>query len=166
MILKDKFINYGYHTEDFIHIRSSYSLSNVREETLSKNMDIVIEWLKNQFFSMEEIIKMTIVHPDLLMLSKNKLDNKLRFLNVLGYDENEIHKIIKSFPSILSLSENKIKKRISDLEKLNYSKKKYLNVNNTDKVELHIKKFVAGDKGSLFKIPLKAFFRMSLAIIR
>ena len=84
MSLKEEFIKVGYTENDYNEIRNSYSLINMKDETISIHLkDIFAFFLKNGY-SKEEVIKMTKSLPQIYSLSKENMKQKIDFYDSIG----------------------------------------------------------------------------------
>ena len=112
MSLKEEFIKVGYTENDYNEIRNSYSLINMKDETISIHLkDIFAFFLKNGY-SKEEVIKMTKSLPQIYGYSIENMKQKIEDIMVLGYSKEEVIKMTKSLPQIYSLSKENMKQKI------------------------------------------------------
>ena len=112
MSLKEEFIKVGYTENDYNEIRNSYSLINMKDETISIHLkDIFAFFLKNGY-SKEEVIKMTKSLPQIYGYSIENMKQKIEDIMLLGYSKEEVIKMTKSLPQIYSLSKENMKQKI------------------------------------------------------
>ena len=112
MSLKEEFIKVGYTENDYNEIRNSYSLINMKDETISIHLkDIFAFFLKNGY-SKEEVIKMTKSLPQIYGYSIENMKQKIEDIMLLGYSKEEVIKMTKSMPSIYGLSKENMKQKI------------------------------------------------------
>ena len=126
MSLKEEFIKVGYTENDYNEIRNSYSLINMKDETISIHLkDIFAFFLKNGY-SKEEVIKMTKSLPQIYGYSIENMKQKIEDIMLLGYSKEEVIKMTKSMPSIYGLSKENMKQKIEDIMVLGYSKEEVI----------------------------------------
>ena len=115
-------INLGYSKKEAEAIISSFTIVNLKDETLCKNITKNFNYLIGLGYTKVDVIKMTKSFPSLYSYSKETIEDKISFLISLGYTKTDVIKMTKLLPSLYSYSKENIEEKISFLISLGYTK--------------------------------------------
>ena len=116
----------GYTEYDINKIINTYPISNMREDTLVKNIKRNYTFLIELGYSQEEVIKMTKSFPSIFNYSIESIKQKIEDIKQLGYSQEEVIKMTKSLPTIFGLSIENMKQKIEDIKQLGYSQEEVI----------------------------------------
>ena len=129
--LRKFFIELGYKEEEYEIIVNTYSLSNLKVETLLNKVKENYNFLIELGYSREDVIKMTKISPAIYSLSIETIKQKIEDLKKLGYSREDVIKITKTLPAIYGYSIKNIKQKIEDLKELGYSREDVIKMTKT-----------------------------------
>ena len=115
-------INLGYSKKEAEAIISSFTIVNLKDETLCKNITKNFNYLIGLGYTKVDVIKMTKSFPSLYSYSKETIEDKISFLISLGYTKTDVIKMTKLLPSLYSYSKENIEEKIAFLISLGYTK--------------------------------------------
>ena len=124
--LKELFLKLGYNENEYVEIVNTYSIIDMKAETLLKKIKEIYDFLISLGYSKEEVIKMTKSLPQIYGLSIENINQKIEDMEELGYSREEIIKMTKSLPFIYGLRIENIKQKIEDMEELGYSREEVI----------------------------------------
>ena len=118
----------GYTEYDINEIINTYSVSNMKKETLMKNVKRNYAFLIELGYSQEEVIKITKNCPAIFLCSIENISQKIENIKQLGYSQEEVIKITKALPAIFNLSIENMKQKIEDMKQLGYSQEELIKI--------------------------------------
>ena len=124
--LKKVFLDIGYTNEEFEIIINTYSIANMKPETLAIKVKDIYNFLLSLGYSKEEVIKMTKTLPSIYSLSIENMKQKIEDIVELGYSREEVIKMTKTSPSIYGYSIENMKQKIEDIVELGYSREEVI----------------------------------------
>ena len=124
--LKELFLELGYNENEYVEIVNTYSIIDMKAETLLKKIKEIYDFLISLGYSKEEVIKMTKSLPQIYGLSIENINQKIEDMEELGYSREEIIKMTKSLPFIYGLRIENINQKIEDMEELGYSREEVI----------------------------------------
>ena len=109
----------GYTEYDINEIINTYPISDMKEDTLIKNIKSNYTFLVKLGYSQEEVIKMTKSFPKIYSYSIENMKQKIKDIKKLGYSQEEVIKMTENLPSLYSYSIENIKQKIEFYDYIN-----------------------------------------------
>lgn len=114
-------LSLGYTNKDIDKIVNTNEIVRYSELGLYNKVREIFNYLLSIGYNEKQIIKMTIIHPELISLGIQNIDNKIKKFISLGYSYEDVIKMTVQFPMLYGLSINNIDKKIEDMISLGYS---------------------------------------------
>lgn len=114
-------LSLGYTKEEAQEVVNSLFLHNLKDESLCKNILNVYNYLRD-YYTKEEIIKMTKLLPALYSYSIKNIKQKIEDMMSLGYTRKDVIEMTKKAHSLYSVGIETIKQKINDMMHIGYTK--------------------------------------------
>ncbi len=101
-------LSLGYTKEEAQEVVNSLFLHNLKDESLCKNILNVYNYLRD-YYTKEEIIKMTKLLPALYNFSTEAIKQKIEDMMHIDYTKEDVIKMAKNSPALYSYSIKSIK---------------------------------------------------------
>ena len=121
-MVKEFLAKMGFSEKKINYILNLYPISEMKEETILRNIKDSYSFCKALGFSTQAFIKANSTSNPMFTRPISSLENKVKELEELGFSKNNITKIIKMCPSILGYSIDTIRNKIYDLYELGFDR--------------------------------------------
>lgn len=125
-MVREYMLDFGYNEREINKILSSSIIVKLKEDTTYRKLVSISDLLISVGYNKDEIIKIIKLHPKLLGLTIENLENKIELLLSLGYSIDIIKRITIKCPQIYGLNINSIEDKINKIMKLGYTREEVL----------------------------------------
>ena len=127
-MLEEYMMTIGYTEEQRELIINSYPLNTYTESTLLFNVKNMINFLRRNGLTNEDIVSITSTIPNLLVISSENIKNRVKELINLGFNKLDAYNMIKNYPYIVELSFQKIINKFNYLKELGFTEDNIIDI--------------------------------------
>ncbi len=131
-MLEEYMLDFGYDMEEINLVKNSYKLAEYNKGTLLYNLKNLINFLRKNGVTNNEIIYITTILPNIISTSIENIKLNIYELNNFCFNKLYSFNLIKKYPYILELSIQKIKNKFECFEDLGFEQKNIIAILQND----------------------------------